>query len=705
MVGKIIVKDFPEIFRYDLGTELEIVRNHLSNIDFNKPGIHILKLQPGIGKTHAIKEFLKKQKNFLISTASHKLISGEYEGKGAKHWRNFKEKCEIYSKVEKLHSNGVSIQMICGLNHERCDKRRCAYWKQFQTKKAVAPLTYLPTDRVLAKRGPDAGKFKFDILIVDEAMKEFKEIKFDKEEIEKIITTIEKYVDEYSEIRNLLNDFFNFIDTNDFPSKKQTEEISQIKMMALREAINQKKWEDIKEISKLNIFELRKYIYYYNIHKDISSYPEPYLYYVFDLALQGVPIIFLDATFDEEAFNIILGRYIYENSIIERQLLINKELNSIFDLDFKYYESNLKNKEIDVYRMEKDNYYYKKGLFNYDRTSEDIITVNGHKTINELQDYIKKTQRKYTNVGVITYKNLVPYFNNLVATEYFFNNRGSNQLENVEILFIIGTPQPRPIDIIKEYNNLCLTNITHGNTNRMFYEKSEDGYHKYMNIHGKKTIYKNGFGSWKEKKPSPLIMAGYDDYENELKYDQQVQTGIVDADVFYPLPDFDYKKTESEKYQAVHRARLFNKETGIYIFGDVPDQIKDEFNVKNLDKNHTKKYFNGTPFTKSQFNGIYPLPLYHLIFETKYKNNSLKSKDIARNLKLYKQNKESGYNTTFITNIIEGNINLKQITSIHNALKKGITDLKRIKKDSKADEKFIQDCIYYSHKGDFVESK
>jgi len=72
---------------------------------------------------------------------------------------------------------------------------------------------------------------------------------------------------------------------------------------------------------------------------------------------------------------------------------------------------------------------------------------------------------------------------------------------------------------------------------------------------------------------------------------------------------------------------------------------------------------------------------------------------------LYKQNKESGYNTTFITNIIEGNINLKQITSIHNALKKGITDLKRIKKDSKADEKFIQDCIYYSHKGDFVESK
>ena len=112
MVGKIIIKDFPEIQQFNLGTNLDEVRYHLSNIDFSKPGVYILKLQPGLGKTYAIKEFLKDQENFLITTASHKLIFGEYERMGAKHWMNFKEKCNIYNEIENLHSCGVSIRIM-----------------------------------------------------------------------------------------------------------------------------------------------------------------------------------------------------------------------------------------------------------------------------------------------------------------------------------------------------------------------------------------------------------------------------------------------------------------------------------------------------------------------------------------------------------------------------------------------------------------
>ena len=706
MVGKIIIKDFPEIQQFDLGTNLDDVRDHLSNIDFSKPGIYILKLQPGLGKTYAIKEFLKHQNNFLITTASHKLIFGEYERMGAKHWMKFKDECNNYGEIENLHSCGVSIRMICSLNRSRCDKRKCNYWKQFQTKKAVAPLTHLSNDRVLFQRGEKKGEFKFDILVVDEAMKEFKEIEYDKKGIEDIIEVIENYVNEDYPIRSLFDDFINFLDTNDFPSQNQTQQLNQIKNMALREAINKKEWEDIKVITKLNIFELRQYIYYHNIHEDILVYPEPFLYYVFDLALQGITVIFLDATFDEEAFKVLLGRYIYENSIINRQQLINQKLNCINDLEIKFFESNLKNRNTHIYRMDKNNYYFKKGLFNYDQTIDDPISVAGHKTIDEIRDYIKKSKRKYTNVGIITYKGLIPYFNDLGSTEYFFNNRGSNELENVEALFIIGTPQQRPRDTLKEYNKLCLTQLQPENTYRMTYEKIEDGFQQVRKLDGKKLIRRKAFKHYQEKKPSRLTMEGYDDYENELEFNNQVQKGIVDADVFFPLPDFDYQKNESEKYQAIMRARLFREESPVvYVFGDIPAQIKEEFSGENLDKKHTKEYFIGSVFSANQFKGIYPLPLLKLINDTKIENSSSTSSDIAQKLKLYKKNKESGYNSSIVTKIIDGEISIKQITIIHKALRNNINDLKKIQQYSKIDERFITDFMFYSTNGDFINTE
>jgi hypothetical protein len=424
------------------------------------------------------------------------------------------------------------------------------------------------------------------------------------------------------------------------------------------------------------------------------------------LALQGIPVIFLDATFDEEAFKVLLGRYNYENSIIDRNLLINKELNSVNDLEIKVFESNLKNRNVNIYRMYKNNYFFKKGLFNYNPNTDDPISVAGHKTIDEIRDYIKKSTRKYTNVGIITYKGLIPYFNDLGLTEYFFNNRGSNELENVEALFIIGTPQQRPKDTLKDYNKLCLTQFQPENTYRMTYEKIEDGFQQVRKLNGKKLIRRKGFKHYQEKKPSRLTMEGYNDYENELEFNRQVQKGIVDADVFYPLPDFDYQKNESEKYQAMMRARLFREETPtVFVFGDIPDKVKEEFRGENLDKKHTKDYFNGSTFKPSRFKGIYPLPLLKLINDTKVENSSLNSSDIAQKLKLYKQNKESGYNTSLITKIIDGKISLKQITIIHKALRNNIRDVNKIKKDSKVDEKFITDFMFYSINGDFINTE
>jgi hypothetical protein len=154
------------------------------------------------------------------------------------------------------------------------------------------------------------------------------------------------------------------------------------------------------------------------------------------------------------------------------------------------------------------------------------------------------------------------------------------------------------------------------------------------------------------------------------------------------------------------RARLFREETpAVYVFGDMPDQIKGEFIAENLDKKRTITYFKGSIFSDNQFKGIYPLPLLKLINDTKIENSSLTSSDIAQKLKLYKKNKESGYNTSLITKIIDGEISIKQITIIHKALRNDIRDLNKIKKDSKVDERFITDFLFYSTSGDFINKE
>lgn len=684
MVAELIIKDCPVIKTIDLGSNLNEVRDNLSTIDFNKPGIHVLKMQPGVGKTHIIKNFLKKKKSFIITTGSHKLLSGEYEGIGAKHWYAMDKKCEIYdnSLVKNLHSHGVSIDIIC--NFKGCDRKECEYWKQFNTKKVIAPVHYLPTNRVLYKK---SGKeFKFDILVFDEAMKEYIPITFDTEEIEYSINIIDKYY----HVSDSLEKFMDYLETDNIPSLELAQKINRIKNKALKEAIGLKEWADVNEIVKLNIYGLRKFIYYHNIYGNNESYPEPFVYYALDLALQGKPIIFLDATFDEKAFKILLGRYIYENNIINRSLLLNKKLDDIRNLKLQIYQSNLVNKETKVYRMYKDNYHYRSGFF----TKKGYITERGKNSIKELRDYMIKAKRKHTSIGIITYQKLVKEFHDLGQTEYFHNLRGSNKIKDVNGLFIIGTPVTNTENVIGSYNNLILTKYKPDNVERLRYEK-KDGKH-----------YLDNMGPFTEKKPSPLV---YDSEEltgrtsTAATLELMKLKGIVEANYYYTLPEFDYNLSESEKYQAIHRARPFLKEIppNIYIFGDVPEQIKKEFKLITLDNEETRKYF------RHKFIGIYPLPLFQLINDTFTKNPTLTSEEIAKKLRLYKnKEKKSGFNSRFVTTIKKGKVSIEQMNRIHEALVKddqaNINAIDKHLKSLKVDKEFIEDCIFYAREGNFI---
>ncbi len=686
MVAKIKIKDQPTIEIYpELGGNLDEIRSILPVMGYESPGIHILDLQPGVGKSYAIMDFLKVEESFLVVTGTHKLLES-YKKLGAVHWESFADKCEKYPQVRRMLDFGVPKRLICDI--QGCNKRMCPYWQQFDTSKATAPYHFLTTDRV-----KEVNEFKFDMLVLDEEMTGYNTIKADLNELIEIIDVISDYVSVDILIDLHLytdsgNELFDFIRNN---QKK----INKTKYAALKSAIAQKKWDDVKKISSLNVFELRKFAYYKSIHEEITSYDEPRFYEIFDLARQGIPIILLDASFDENLFRLLYGRYAYEDSKKRRSLLLDKELDPIQDVEIKVYQSNLKQKDRKIYRMDKNNYYYKTGLLNHDKT----LTKWGSETIEQLRLFIKRTKRKYPNVGIITYQDLMQYLFDLVDPDkikYFFNLRGSNTLESCDVLFIIGTPQANSIETVKEYNKLAMTNINPTETYKRTYIPKDGKFLLKDPLTGE--AHSRLLGEGKEKVPDPLRPEGDIGSYRIMEKQKQFEEGEVDLDVWYTLPDLDQLKSNSEQYQAIHRARPFLNQKEIYVFGNVPQQIKQEFNVIQLDKDQTKSYFTGTGT-----HGVYPLSLWTSITSL-YQKNELSSLEIAKELRLYKQDKKS-YNTPFITAIIKGALSPRDVKKIDRLIRanpeitaKGI----RRGYKFKGPDKFLEDCIFYAKEGNFI---
>jgi len=587
-----------------------------------------------------------------------------------------------------LYSNGVPISLLCKL--QKCDKRSCAYWKQFNTKKAVAPFHYLPTNRVLSKQGEK--EFKFDILVVDEAMKEFKNIELDIEHLKGLITIIKKYD---PSVETYFDTFIEILNDNKLPSIDLTITLYGIQNEALKSAIKSKKLDDIKQITQFNPYELRRYAYYNSIYKDNLPYPEPSLHNIIDLALQDIPIIFLDATFDKNAFEVLLRRYAYEDLIKDRESFIERKLSLFKDLKIKVYQSQVVNKTVNIYKMDKNHFYIKNGTF-FDYKTK-LLTEDGKKTISELRKYIESVKRKYTNIGIITYEGLVGYFNDLGETGYFYNLRGSNTIRDVEALFIIGTPNLNKGSIVKDYNELSLTDYKPEDLKKLTNILKQDG--KFY-PQDKETGFTLHCGL-DEKKPNPHVIE-LEDLIEQPGLVRDNAGNIIGLD--YNITLFDYNLSESEKYQAFHRARpLINKKlSSIFIFGDIPDKVKREFkNIKILSKKGTCSYFND-----HEFEGIFPLQLFQLIQTTYCRNSTLSSSDICKELKLYKDKNKSNYNTSFVTAILKSKVNLKQIVTIQEALKNDsdTNTVKKLLKSSKVDDKFIEDCIFYAKEGIFIKS-
>lgn len=674
----------------NLGDNVKAVRNAINNFKLDSLGIDILTFQAGVGKTYHTNEILKSIKSYLLVTGSHKLLKGEYSAlKATKHWKNFPEKCQEYkSQVQRLDLLGVSKRYNCQI--KGCDKRRCPYWKQFNTNKAIAPFHYLSTDRVLNQE----GKFKFDMLLVDEAMDYGTDYILEEESLAESIQAIGKYEDvRFFEEINWDEDLFDYLQEN-------FNLLNNKRYSALNSAINEKQWDDVKEIAKFRPYNLIRYYYYHHIYGNSSIYFEPLLFTVFDLARQQIPIIMLDASFDLKAYEVTLARYNFEHKQLTRDIFSENPLGPIADLSTTIYQSNIRDKHKTIHRMDKNNLYFKKGFFNNNK-----LTETGKKTILELKKFIRRTKRKNNHIGIITYLDLEPYFKGLGETEHFFNLRGSNKFEDVEVLFIIGTPQKAVSDILDGYNNLCLTKLTTKSIYKPTYIL-KDGknclHHEYEDDNGKHELWDcNDDIGYEEKKPASYRFKGdYEDWYHD-QFRKQHDEGEIDLDLWYNFSDYSMNQDESEKYQAIHRARPFNKDNPIiYIFGDVPEKIKEEFNVDYHSKDATRIHFMGN---RPDNMGVYPFALWRAITNY-FSKTGATSEEIAKKLRLYKKDKKS-YNTKFITTILEG-INIKDIQRIDKFLKAEtnvtINQIKRNYRSLKIDDDMIDYFIFYAQEGAFI---
>ena len=214
----VVKLNLDDMFKYglfqvpmSLGDNLEEVRSAITNFNLDSSGINILAFQAGVGKTHHTNELLKNKDSYLVVTGSHKLLKGEYSAlKAIKHWMKFSEKCVEYKgQVRRLDLLGVSKRFICEIRG--CDKRKCPYWKQFNTKKARSPYHYLTSDRVLDAE----DKFKFDMLVVDEAMDYETEYTLDEDSLTESIQAMGKYEDvKFLEEIDWNNNLFDYVQEN-----------------------------------------------------------------------------------------------------------------------------------------------------------------------------------------------------------------------------------------------------------------------------------------------------------------------------------------------------------------------------------------------------------------------------------------------------------------------------------------------------------
>lgn len=526
--------EFEEI---NLGEDLDTVRENLDNLKFVE-GINILSVQPGVGKTYKIRKELKNSNNFLITAPNHLLIKSEYEDiikmKDVSYWEGFDKKCPKYlegnKQIRKAHDELELFPNIICRKFCNMDRKKCPYKSQFyEAESTITVSTYYNTTLFY-----DKGEFRYEIAVIDEELRNYDKLSLNHDEINIAIEKIYEIVnfpgaDEFCDLKK---DFFAILKNKNLFSNDNENEmgflilfnIEEDQISALNAAIEMRDWETVQIIEKLDFVILKKWLYYHSIYGEIRTYGEPAVYKLFDLARQGVKVVFSDATFSKKIFFELLKRYEHENLIIPREQLLKRYNNSksTFEspymsetIPIKLYTSKIEDKDFIVHNLWSGSNFHRFSI------------------PQEIPTFLGKFRRKFPKMGIISYKQKkdrsfqdYSYYGPFVN---FGALRGTNTLKNNDLLVIIGTPTPGP-NVVDDYNNLFVKN------------QSEN---PKPNFESKKSDL-NGFDFFK-------------------RY-------VIDSEI----------------YQAIHRIRPFlNSDKKVFVFGFIPEEIGDEFRMIDVNKKET----------------------------------------------------------------------------------------------------------------------
>jgi hypothetical protein len=551
MRGRKPVPEFNHIMLYGDAKE---VQQQGSEIDFLASDITVLSQQPGLGKTHSVIEFCKKNpdKKILYLTTRHRLINEITKGlRRASHWYGFShledgepKGCPKFlnHRVGRLHKAHLRTSLICSAMG--CDKEKCRYRRQFKKDKLVfAPVNYINTPYIW----DDEEVFKFDICFIDESIVKTEELNFDSDSYLKAIAAISQKVP-FDYAKSLLTE------RNYEQLQGMKQKIAEDVDKALIQYANSGDYDTINDINELNINKIIDYGYYDNLYQGkienckmlggLPVYYRPFSYKIFKIAQQA-PVIMLDASFVETLFRDHLEFYYYEYGLKK-------------DLEITIYRSNVRNSKSIIYRMNPSSAHPRENFKKHKETT--MLWL-----YNDLEFFQKTFGSE--NVGIIHYKEFLA--DNIITRrkEYlgfeamsYGDILGSNSLDGKKVLVVLGTYDISHDQVADEiYKHYLLSypidSITDAKTMKESHDKSSgDLKSGPWSLEGED--FTDGYRAlWGTKEP----------YER-LPYMISSAHGA------------------NEVYQALHRSRFLTNDVIIFAYCHLPGKISDEAEVVKLNK-------------------------------------------------------------------------------------------------------------------------
>jgi hypothetical protein len=395
------------------------------NIDFDEflikgQNIFVLAHQPGIGKTYSVMQYLKKKIRedkdfkFFYFTDRHATIdehTRNWKEGTYSHWEGFERICEK-TKMKSLYKYHLSPKDICKTCKKKCSK----YLSQFKnTSRVFAVFEFLLSNDFLDNPP--------NIIFLDENIKQFKSYSADIEDAKILFKRMKR--DDLVELLEQ-SDYKTFANKIDF-GKLSDEYKNYILRLAESKGKNE---EELALVEKFNIFDFYQYIRWESIYGyGLKSYAAPTLYYnAFKVVANGVPAVFMDAT-----YNPFLFRYILECYNAEGKYFGNKRFDDLNLYIFQKFHSNPKTV---LYRMCPEDVLPKRSF---------TIPKNWEHTKEWLAPDMRTIMKIFgkNNVGIITFKE----FGNIAKSfgfdvEYYGNLRGTNVLESKPVLVLIGSYLP-----------------------------------------------------------------------------------------------------------------------------------------------------------------------------------------------------------------------------------------------------------------------